>query len=747
MPRATSCRRSLACLLLGTALTINVSFRAGAEDSLPPVQSVDTLAEVAKRSVVIISFHGREGRREGVGTGFAVAPGGYVATNLHVVGEARPIRVETAAGKSHEVLAIHASDRHRDLAILQIDDPNLPVLPLGNSDELKEGEEVVAIGNPHGLAHSVVSGVVSAKREIDGRPMIQLAIPIEPGNSGGPLLDRRGRVHGILTMKSAVTENLGFAVTSNSLLPLIEKPNPIPMSRWLTIGALDPSDWTIVFGARWRQRAGRLLVDGIGSGFGGRSLCLSRKPLLEPPFEVGVAVRLDDESGAAGLVFDADGNDRHFGFYPSGGRLRLSRFEGPDVQSWNVLHEVASSHYRPREWNHLKIRVESDRVTAFVNDTRVLEHHLSQQLVGRVGLAKFRNTRAEFKQFAVAPRLESSAPTDKLAKQIDALLESSGDGMANPDSLVSDFVAEGDAGVAAIRRKAAEFERQAARLKEAAKAVHERSVQAEIVKTLAAGEENVDLLRGALLLAKLDNEDVDVDAYARQVDHMAEEIQATLAPDVDEAARLAAMEEFLFQQLGFHGSRMDYYNKSNSYLNEVLDDREGLPITLSVLYMELARRLGVRVDGIGLPGHFVVRSATKKDVLIDVFDAGKRVSSDEAAKRVERTTGVPPTDELFRPMTKPAILARMTQNLLGVAQQQGDAASMGRYLDTLLVIVPENAQARLMRALLHYQNGRGQAALDDTQWLLEHRPEGIDVERVLQFQQMIERTNKGMNEE
>ncbi|MFO0945793.1 MAG: transglutaminase family protein [Planctomycetota bacterium] len=705
----------------------------------PPLQSVDELSDVAKRSVVIISFQGRDGRREGMGTGFVIKEGGFIATNLHVIGEARPIQVTSADGMSHEVLSIHASDRHRDLAILQIKDEKLPPLPLGNSDDLKEGEAVIAIGNPHGLAHSVVSGVVSAKREIDGRPMIQLAIPIEPGNSGGPLLDMRGRVHGVLTMKSAVTENLGFAVTSNSIKPLLEKPNPIPMARWLTIGALNPSDWTVLFGARWRQRAGRLLVEGIGSGFGGRSLCLSEKPPLEPPFEIGVAVRLEDESGAAGLVFDADGNERHFGFYPSGGRLRLSRFEGPDVASWRVLQEVASPDYHPREWNYLKVRVEADRILAFVNDAKVVEIPWVNAKTGKVGLAKFRDTRAEFKQFSVARELQSHAPAEAIGQRIDALMRET---EAASGKLLEELSANGDASVSAIRQRALEFERKAARLKEMARTVHEKSVHDELAKELCQGEEKADLLRCALLLAKLDNEDVDVDAYVRQVDEMAEEIRRSLAADADERTKLVALDKHLFEQLGYHGSRVDYYSKSNSYLNEVLDDREGLPISLSVLYMELARRLGAKVEGIGLPGHFVVRSTSDSRTLIDVFDHGKRLSMEEASQRVTQATGHPPIEEHLRPMTKVAILARMTQNLLGAAQDQGDAAAMARYLDTIILLVPTNSSARLMRALLHFQSGRKQAALLDTKWLLDHQPDGIDLERVLQFQQMIEQSGK-----
>src|SRR5262249_16618857 len=151
---------------------------------------------------------------------------------------------------------------------------DLPALELGDSDALKQGQPVVAVGNPQGLERSVVSGVVSGRRTIEGESMIQLAIPIEPGNSGGPLLDRHGRAEGGLTLKSAGRANLGFAPPVNGLKPLLARPNPIPMEHWLTIGALDPADWKPVFGARWRQRAGRIQVEGLGSGFGGRSLCL-----------------------------------------------------------------------------------------------------------------------------------------------------------------------------------------------------------------------------------------------------------------------------------------------------------------------------------------------------------------------------------------------------------------------------------------------------------------------------------------
>jgi hypothetical protein len=153
------------------------------------------------------------------------------------------------------------------------------------------------------------------------------------------VLDAQGNVLGIVTMKSRVTENLGFAVPINALKPLLEKPNRVAMEKWLTIGAIDRSVWLPLFGASWQQRGGRIFVSGTGQGFGGRSLCLLDRQPPEVPYEVGVAVKLDDEAGAAGLVFHADGKDVHYGFYPSAGKLRLSRFEGPDVFSWKVLEE------------------------------------------------------------------------------------------------------------------------------------------------------------------------------------------------------------------------------------------------------------------------------------------------------------------------------------------------------------------------------------------------------------------------
>jgi serine protease Do len=728
-------------LILAAALVNNLraddqAAPANAADSLPT--SVERLFARVRPSVVVITYAGRDGQREGLGTGFVVDRDGLIATNLHVIGEGRPIFVETADGKRHEATVVEASDRVADLAVVRIAAHDLPPLELGDSDTLKEGQPVVAVGNPHGLAHSVVTGIVSGQREIDGRPMIQLAIPIEPGNSGGPLLDLDGRVHGLLTMKSQVTANLGFAVASNRLKPLLEKPNPVPMSRWLALGAPDPKHWTPLFGARWRQKAGKLVVEGAGQGFGGRALCLSQQEVPEVPYEVAVTVRLDDEAGAAGLVFASDGNNRHFGFYPSAGRLRLTQFDGPDVTTWQVLEERPSPDYLPGDWNTLKVRVDREKVGCYVNGRLVIESTRAQPNPGRAGVAKFRDTRAEFKSFRLAKEIPAQQIEEALIDHVDEALASLSVGEID-NELIERLAPEDQAAVAVLRDRAKKLDQQAARIRQLAAAVYEQQVLVELARELAQAEPDVDLVYAALLIARLDNDELDVAAYREQFDRMADELQGRLAADADDGAKLKALDEYLFNDNGFHGSRGDYYNRRNSYINEVLDDREGIPITLSLVYLELARRLGVDVVGVGLPGHFVVawQPSDGERQLIDVFERGVRLTREQAQSRVLAATGQPLEDDHLKPVSKSALLVRMLHNLQSLAGRNRDLPALMRYLDAILTITPDSADDRMYRAFYRYQSGQGRRALDDIDWLLSHDPPGIDLERVAQLRDAI----------
>jgi len=708
----------------------------------PPAETntVASLTAAALDSIVVITQSGRDGTGEGVGSGFVISKDGLIATALHVIGEARSLRVRLANGRHCEVTEIHASDRKLDLAILRVEAAALSPLKLGDSDTLQQGAPVIALGNPLGLERSVVQGVVSGRRELDDVAMIQIAMPIEPGNSGGPLLDFKGRVQGILTLKSVMTPNLGFAMPVNLLKTLLEKPNPIPMSRWLTIGALNPKDWTTRFGARWTQRAGRILVEGSGAGFGGRALCLAQAPLPPRPYEVAVRVKLDGESGAAGLVFGADGGDRHYGFYPSAGQLRLTRFDGPNVFSWNILRQVPSPHYKPGEWNHLRVRVAPRSISCYVNGELVVESEDDALPDGNVGLAKFRETRAEFRDFQVGTNLgpmtlESPAPLpDALARRI----EKSG-AAADPD-LASALQPHEAAGRQALLERARTLETEAGQLRRLAAAVHRQAVQAELLKALEGPEEAIDLFQAALLVARLDNADLNLANYHRQVTDMAQEIAARLPAKADDAARIAALTKYLFAENGFHGSRSDYYHKANSYLSAVLDDREGLPITLSILYMELARRLGVKgVAGLPLPGHFMVRFTPREGAvqIIDVFNGGQVLSRTAAQDRVIESTGGGFRDEDERPAEKRAIIVRMLRNLFAIAEQEGSASDALRYQEVLVGLLPDAAAERWQRARMRLQSGDRPGAKEDVKWLLDRQPPGLDVDRLEELYQSL----------
>jgi serine protease Do len=712
--------------------------------SMPPLKTVEQLAESVRQSVVVITTPGRDGKRQGLGSGFVIAADGLVATNLHVIGEGRPIAVQTADGRRHEVSGIHATDRAADLAIIRIDTKNLVPLPLGNSDVLKQGQAVVAVGNPRGLTHSVVSGIVSGTRDIDERKMIQIAIPIEQGNSGGPLLDMHGQVQGILTMKSLVTANLGFAMPVSALKPLLAKPNPIAMARWLALGALDAEQWTMIGGARWRQRAGRIQVDGAGGGFGGRSLCLSKKAVSELPFELSVTVRLEDESGAAGLAFHADGGDRHYGFYPTSGKLRLTRFDGPDVFSWKVLHDQPSVHYRPGEWNTLRVQLDKNRIRCYVNDHLVIESTDDGLTSGQVGLAKFRDTRAEFRDFQVGRELTTRKPSGELDKRIRSSLAKLDPQQPAPRDLVQTLAPDAPASVAMLREQARLLERQSTKLRELAQAVHQEGVYAELTKVTAGKEDEIDLLHAALLVAKLDHDDVSIDAYRREVERMAREVNALCAKDADEKTKLTALNQYLFTERGFHGSRSEYYSRENSYLPSVIDDREGLPITLSVLYMELARRIGLKVVGVGLPGHFVVRHepAQGESQLIDVFNSGVPLSRAEAEQKVKAITGDAFKEEHLATASKRQIIVRMLHNLLGLSRADRDVKGALRYLDAIVAVTPDAAEERWMRAVVRAQLGERPQALEDVDWLLERRPDGIEIDRVIELRRLLMRPER-----
>ena len=709
-----------------------------------PDAAAPRAAELAKKvraSLVAIEPAGRDGEVAGVGTGFVIAADGLIATNMHVIGEGRPLRVELPDGRRLEVTGIHAWDREKDLAVIRVAATDLSAVELGDSAALAQGDYVAAMGNPLGLRFSVVEGVVSAMQEVDGQNMVQLAMPIERGNSGGPLLNKEGQVVGIVSLRSALTANLGFVMPVNDLRTLLEHPAPVAMKNWLTIGALSEKIWK-PNGGRWTQRAGVIRArERNDAAFGGRTLCIHQPDPPELPCEISVRVKFDDESGAAGLLFCSDGADTHYGFYPSSGGLRLTRFEGPDVSSWTILEQVKSNAYRPGEWNLLRVRLEEERIQCFVNGELAITSQDKVLRGGRAGLCKFRQTEPDFKDFRLS---KEGGAGDPVADAVNALIKSAASGETLSAEAKATLAAYPDTVREIVEREAAALEKRAASLRVQAVEAHEQMIIKRLAELLAARESHdSDLTRAAFLLSRLDNPEFDAAQGMAEVDRMAEELKASLSGDDKSSPEktLAALHRWMFQENGFHGAYEDMNNRANSYLNEVMDDREGMPITLCILHREFARRLGLGVTGRNFPGHFMnqlqLPGEPSRDVFIDAFDRGKVLTEAETTALLLDLNQELPAEDAWKPVSDTDVILRILNNLTANAESAEDDRRVLRYLNAAIAIAPDASHQRLQRLLLHAKNGRKQQALEDAARLIEQEPPGIDIQRVRELMESL----------
>ena len=700
-------------------------------------ESIEELTRHIGPSIVTIRVKGRDGEELSIGTGFVLSADGQIVTNAHVIGEGRSFTIELPSGRALPVTEVESTDQTADLAVIRVDVGDAPLTPLKRREtKIAQGTRVAAYGNPLGLRDSVVAGIVSAIREVQGRELIQLAMPIQPGNSGGPLVDMQGNVRGIINMKSAVDDNLGFAIPIDQLTPILSQPHPVSYNRWVTLGRMDPKSWTTQFGASWQQRGGVISARGSGQGFGGRSLCLSKRQPLDLPMEIAVDVRLDDESGAAGLAFCSDGNNRHYGFYPSNGNLRLTCFKGPSVYTWEVLADLNSNQYQPKKWNRLRVRIEKDRFLCFVNDELLIESKDSQLTGGSVGLVKFRETQPDFKRFQVGKDLAIPALTSAQEDLITRAISKNGP-IDDQDETTVQLLAESSEAVSRkLEKRAANLEKNIQQLRRLANDIELAPTLLALRKTfedpLAAKDQ---LFRGALLIAKIDNPDTDPSAYMKKVESMASEIREGIGKDFSDEQKRKQLDQYLFNENGFRGGSSEYYHPANSHLDRVIDEREGLPITLSILYMELGRRIGLTMEGIGLPGHFVVRHLFENDdqQLIDVFDRGKTLSSQDSEQIVRDFANRELVTSDLIAQSDQQILSRVLNNLLSIARRDSDTEAFRRYCEALVAIAPEDPEARIMRSQARALTKRFQGAVEDVNWLIERIPEGVNRAQAIQL--------------
>jgi regulator of sirC expression with transglutaminase-like and TPR domain len=250
--------------------------------------------------------------------------------------------------------------------------------------------------------------------------------------------------------------------------------------------------------------------------------------------------------------------------------------------------------------------------------------------------------------------------------------------------------------------------------------------------TLAAlPDDRIDVLTGALLIAKDEFPSLDIAHEKHRIDEIAEPLGRL--GDLDAADQAALLSERLFGDCGFRGNADDYYDPRNSYLNAVLDRRLGIPITLSLVYTEVARRAGVPASGVGFPGHFLVRIETDsgEPLMIDPFGNGRVVGRGTLESLLERgPTNKRTSRALLAPATPRTVLARMLGNLKGVYAARGELSRLLVVTSRLLELSPDSATDVRDRGLIAMRLGSPRVAEADLARYLTLEPEASDVAEI-----------------
>jgi regulator of sirC expression with transglutaminase-like and TPR domain len=263
---------------------------------------------------------------------------------------------------------------------------------------------------------------------------------------------------------------------------------------------------------------------------------------------------------------------------------------------------------------------------------------------------------------------------------------------------------------------------------------------------IADERDRYSLAEACLMIAEDVYEDLDISACMGEIERMAARLRGRLPPQADAEAKISALNEFLFEDLGFAGDADDYYDPRNSYLNEVIERRRGIPISLSVLYMEVGRKIGLPLEGVSFPGHFLVRLVLRGTTLVlDPFSGGESLSEQELRtllKRVIAGSGRPglrsaedvaaelPLDQFLEAADHRQVLARVLRNLKNIYRQKDELQKLLQVINRLLIVTPD-AHAELRdRGIVFQELEAFRAALNDLNAYLAKEPDALDADDI-----------------
>jgi regulator of sirC expression with transglutaminase-like and TPR domain len=246
-------------------------------------------------------------------------------------------------------------------------------------------------------------------------------------------------------------------------------------------------------------------------------------------------------------------------------------------------------------------------------------------------------------------------------------------------------------------------------------------------------EVDLDLAEAALTIAKLEYPRLQIPAYLAQLDELAAAVERRLLPGATPRERLDKLIEVLFRVEGFRGNEEAYYDPRNSYLNQVLDRRLGIPITLSLICMEVGRRLGLRLDGIGFPGRFLVRYQDETEsLLFDVYQGGVILTPAQCAALLRELYGgqIRFHQSQLAALTKRQILTRMLNNLKAIYLRHDDFARAWHIADLLVIVNPSSLDEIRDRGLIALRAGEMIRGLADLETYLRFSPDARDAATV-----------------
>jgi regulator of sirC expression with transglutaminase-like and TPR domain len=242
-------------------------------------------------------------------------------------------------------------------------------------------------------------------------------------------------------------------------------------------------------------------------------------------------------------------------------------------------------------------------------------------------------------------------------------------------------------------------------------------------------DEQIDLAKAALYIAQEEYPDLDPNEYLNALDTMAAEVQERLPAQRYPLRIVQSINQYLYNDLGFTGNTADYYNPHNSFLNQVIDRRSGIPLTLSLVYLEVARRIDFPMVGVGIPGHFLIRPEFEDvGIFVDAFDGGNVLFPEDCQERLTEIYRQPVElkPEFLAPVTPRQLLLRMLTNLKFIYLHREEWEKALAAVERILLLFPEVPMELRDRGLIYYQLGRWVAASDDFETYLAKVPNAQD---------------------